>query len=71
MLLYIVAVQSQSTIESVLNTAGSAFSFLRGVGFSWSQFLVFFSETSGIDVTLFRVNKPIPRKSNSNGIMPN
>ena len=52
------------------NTAGSAFSFLRAVRFLWSQFLVFFSETSGIDVTLLGVNNDIRSKSNSNGNMP-
>ena len=44
---------------------------LRDVGFSSSQFLRYEPETSGIDVTLLRVNEPIPGKSNSNGIIPN
>ena len=39
-------------VSMSMSTAGWAFGFLRAVGFSWSQFLVFFSETSGIDVTL-------------------
>ena len=52
-------------------TAGWALRFLRAVGFLWSQFLVFFSETSGIDVTLLGPYNAIRPKSNSNGIMPN
>ena len=64
-----IGVQARSPAR--LATAGWALRFLRAVGFSSSQFLVYFSETSGIDVTLRGANNDIRGKSNSNGIMPN
>ena len=54
-----------------LFTAGWALRFPRVTYFSPHQFLRYGPETSGMCVTLLRVYNDIPRKSNSNGIMPN
>ena len=52
-------------------TAGSAFSFLRAVGFSSRQFLRYEPETSGIDVTLLGAHNDIRSIRSANGNMPN
>ena len=55
----------------LLPSAFSASFAIRDVGFSWTHYLRFFSETSGIDVTLLGSYNDIRHPSNSNWIMPN
>ena len=52
-------------------TAGWAFGFLRDKCFSRTHYLRFFSETSGIDVTLLGAHNDIRSTRISNGNMPN